>query len=442
MKCVLFLLIGLLSCFMLFAQSNDEIKKLEGIRKALQEQIRQSETLLTSTNKDVGSQLSSLSLLTSQIVERKRYILTIEKDIAVLNKEITSLQQQLKQLQSELEDRKDKYASSVRYMYNNRSIEEKLMFIFSARTLSQTYRRMRYMQEYTDFQRRQAEEIIAKQTAIRDKQQELEQTRKSKARLLTDGQQERRKLEQQEKEKKSLLSTLQKRQKDLQNEISKQRKEADKLNAQIDKLIEAEIAAAKKRAEEEAKREAALAAKKEEEAKAKPATTTPPPSSTSPTPAAPEKKESSSAVYTMDKADRQLSGDFEKNRGLLPMPITGPHIIVSHYGQYAVEGLRNVKLDNKGIDIQGKDGAMARAVFNGEVSAIFQYNNGLIGVLVRHGNYISVYCNLSEATVKKGDKVKTKDVIGKIHANNGRPLLHFQLRKETTKLNPEMWLDK
>lgn len=138
----------------------------------------------------------------------------------------------------------------------------------------------------------------------------------------------------------------------------------------------------------------------------------------------------------MSKADRELSGSFVANRGKLPMPISGPYIITSRYGQYAVEGLRNVKLDNKGIDIQGKPGAQARAIFDGKVAAVFQLN-GLFNVLIRHGNYISVYCNLSSASVKSGDTVSTKQAIGQIFsdgADNGRTVLHFQLRREKEKL--------
>lgn len=117
-------------------------------------------------------------------------------------------------------------------------------------------------------------------------------------------------------------------------------------------------------------------------------------------------------------------------------------MIVGHYGQYQVEGLRNVRLDNKGVDIKGQSGALARAIFDGEVSAIFQYN-GLANVLVRHGSYISVYCNLSSVLVKKGSKVSTRDVIGQVHTDkDGNTILHFQLRKETAKLNPEVWLGK
>lgn len=146
----------------------------------------------------------------------------------------------------------------------------------------------------------------------------------------------------------------------------------------------------------------------------------------------------------MSKADRELSGDFANNRGKLPMPISGAYIITSHYGQYAVEGLRNVKLDNKGIDIQGKPGAQARAVFNGKVAAVFKLN-GLFNILIRHGAYISVYCNLASASVKQGDTVTTKQAIGQVFsdgADGGRTVLHFQLRREKEKLNPEPWLNR
>lgn len=147
-------------------------------------------------------------------------------------------------------------------------------------------------------------------------------------------------------------------------------------------------------------------------------------------------------AYRVDDSDRKLSGTFERNKGRLPIPVTGPYVIVGHYGQYQVEGLRNVRLDNKGIDIKAKQGAMARTIFDGEVTAVFQYN-GLANVLVRHGSYISVYCNLESVIVKQGSQLKTRDVIGQISTDSdGNTVLHFQLRKEKDKLNPELWIAK
>ena len=425
----------LISCLWLavplFAQSNKLIRELESKRGALQKQIAESESILKDTKKDVGSQLNSLAVLTGQIEERKRYIMAINNDVEAIQRELASLERQLHGLEKDLKDKKKKYEASVQYLYKNKSIEEKLMFIFSAKNLGQTYRRMRYVREYATYQRLQGEEILKKQEQIRKKKAERQQVKAAKENLLQERESEKVKLEEQEKEKRTLVTNLQKKQKGLQNEINKKRREANQLNARIDKLIAEEIERARKRAQEEARREAA--ARKKEESKEGKSVATETAAKSKPLEA-----------YTMSKADRELSGNFAANRGKLPMHISGAYIITSRYGQYAVEGLRNVKLDNKGIDIQGKPGAQARAIFDGKVAAVFQLN-GLFNILIRHGNYISVYCNLSSASVKAGDTVKTKQSIGQVFSDgtdNGRTVLHFQLRREKEKLNPEPWLNR
>jgi septal ring factor EnvC (AmiA/AmiB activator) len=421
-----------LTCLFLLdasAQTNKKIQELENQRNELQQQIAESETLLRSTNKDVKSQLDNLALINGQIADRKKYIGAIERDVQSLNGEINTLQRQLNSLQKDLKDKKKKYEASVQYMYRNKSIQEKLMFIFSAENLSQTYRRLRYVLEYADFQRLQAVEIERKQKQVEAKKAELELTRAAKEKLLKESEDEKKKLEKQEKEKQTILNGLKRKQRNIQSEINKKRRTADKLNARIDRLIEEEIEKARKRAEEQARKEGKAEGNK---GKAKP----------DPKPAASTKPATKGTVdkFRMNTEDRQLSGSFEKNKGILPMPITGPYVIVGRYGQYAVT--KNVRLDNKGIDIRGKEGAKARAVFDGEVSAIFQYN-GLNNVLIRHGNYISVYCNLSTVSVAKGTKVKTRQEIGTVQKDaSGNPVLHFQLRKETAKLNPEVWLGR
>lgn len=422
----------LAACFCLLcslmAQSNKLIKELESKRGALQKQIAESESLLKTTTKNVGSQLKGLAALTGQIEERKRYILAINRDVDLIDKELVSLQRQLTQLQKELKDKKNKYAASVNYLYRNHTIQDKLLFIFSASTLEQTYRRLRYVREYASYQRMQGEEIQKKQKQISDKRTELTEARKAKEGLLKEREDEKATLEKQEKEQKELVNSLRKKQRSLQSEISKKRKEANQLNARIDRLIAEEIEKARKRAEEEARKEAA--ARKKGESKSGGSVTKP--------------KAAPLEAYTMNKADRELSGSFVSNRGKLPVPVTGPYIITSRYGEYTVPGLRGVKLDNKGIDIQAKPGAQARAVFNGKVAAVFQLN-GLFNILVRHGAYISVYCNLSSASVKADDVVKTGQTLGPIFsdgADGGRTVLHFQLRKEKEKLNPELWLNR
>ena len=424
MKNILLLCLACLFVWNASAQTTQKIKELEKQRNELQQQIAESETLLRSTKKDVKSQLDNLALINGQIADRKKYINAIEQDVKSLNNEINALQRQLKTLQRDLKDKKDKYESSVQYMYRNKSIHEKLLFIFSAENLSQTYRRLRYVREYANFQRLQAVEIERKQKQVNAKKAELEVTRGAKEKLLKEGEAEKKKLEKQEKEKQGILNGLKRKQRGIQSEINKKRRSANQLNAQIDRLIELEIEKARKRAEEEARKAAAKEGKKPAEKTA----------SKQPV------QKGTVDKFRMNSEDRQLSGTFESNKGRLPMPITGPYVIVGRYGQYAVA--KNVRLDNKGIDIRGKEGAKARAVFDGEVSAIFKYN-GLSNVLVRHGNYISVYCNLSSVSVAKGSKVKAKEEIGVVQKDaSGNAVLHFQLRKETTKLNPEVWLGR
>lgn len=430
----LLFVIGILGLFCMpsMAQSTRKIRELEKQHAELQKQISQSESLLQSTKKDVKSQLSNLTLLSGQIDERKKYIATIENDVNVIQREVNRLQVELNTLKKELADKKDNYEQSVKYLYHNRSIQEKLMFIFSADNLNQMYRRMRYVRQYADYQRMQGLEVERKQRQVRDKQKVLVASREAKRKLLEAGQAEKVKLEAQEKERKGLLASLQKKQRTIQGEIKQKRRSADKLNAQIDKLIAIEIEKARKRAEEEARRKATAenGRNKKEGANSK-------------TPAKGQNIPSSKmGEFKIDSEDRRLSSVFEQNKGKLPIPITGAYMIVGHYGQYQVDGLRNVRLDNKGVDIRGKQGAQARAIFNGEVSAIFQYN-GLSNVLIRHGSYISVYCNLQSVLVRKGSKVNTRDVIGQVHTDKeGNTILHFQLRKETAKLNPEIWLQR
>jgi len=428
------------------AQTTRAIRQLEQQRNELKEQIAASETLLQSTKKDVKSQLADLALITGQIDERQKYLNTIESDVQTIQQEVDRLQVELSHLETELADKKAKYERSVKYMYRNKSIQEKLMFIFSAENLTQMYRRMRYVREYTDFQRLQGIQVQRKQQQVTAKQRTLVASRKAKEELLAQGEAEKQKLQEQEQQRKTLVASLQKKQRSLQSELNKQRKSANKLNAQIDRLIEIEIEKARKREEErkaaEARRlaeEKRLAEARAAEARRKEAARTETSGSKEEdaviTPATPKMD-----AYKVDSDDRTLVSSFEKNRGALPVPITGPYVIVGHYGQYDVPGLRNVRLDNKGIDIKGQAGANARAIFDGEVSAIFQYN-GLTNVLVRHGNYISVYCNLQSVQVQKGSKIHTRDIIGKIHTNaEGNTILHFQLRKETAKLNPEVWI--
>lgn len=475
--------------------SNASIRGLRNQRAGVQRKIKEQERLLRANKADVKKRLSSLIMINSEIDQHQKSIDGIQKDISHIEGNIGMLRNQLATLEQQLQDRKAKYIKSMRYMASNRTIQEKLMFIFSAKNLAQMYRRLRFVREYAAFQRTQGEMVKAKQSQIAAKNQELERVRGQKSTLLSKGRQEHAALQNKQTEQQKVVSTLQRQQKTIEAIIADQRKKDAALNAQIDKLIAEEVAKARARAAAEARRkaaEAAAAAKRRAEelarkkaaaeaaarenarrvaeakakeerlkAEARAAEQKSAEEKARADRAAREaeanrvaaerkakveemrhnnevsraKKEASEAM-TLDSEDRKLSGSFEHNRGRLPMPITGSYRIVSHYGQYTVDGLKNVKLDNKGINILGNPGASARSIFEGEVSAVFSFGGSMV-VMVRHGKYISVYCNLRSVSVHRGQRVSTRQVLGTVGADN---ILQFQLRRETAKLNPEAWL--
>ena len=478
------------------AQPAPTVKGLQSQRQKIQQHIKEQERRLQNNKRDVKKRLENLMILNNEIADKQKTIDTIRRDISTLDGNIGMLDTQVKALGKDLDDRKLKYKKSLRYMHRNRSIQSRLMFIFSAKNFTQMYRRMRFMREYASYQRVQGEAVKNLQQQMAEAQQELSNTKKQKNDLLFRGVQEQKTLEGKQEEQKQVVSTLQKQQKTIEGIISEQRKKDIALNAQIDKLIAEEVARAKARAEAEARKKAAeeaakkraaeLARKKaaaeaakreaerriaeakarEEKAKAEARAAA---RKSQEEKAAAEreareaenarreaervaaaeakarekelaeaKKEPKEETYFVSSEDQRISGGFESNKGRLPVPITGPYRIVSHFGQYNVEGLKGVTLDNKGINIKGQPGASARSIFDGEVSAVFGIG-GTMGVMVRHGSYISVYCNLSSVSVRKGQKVSARQVLGTIGTEN---ILQFQLRKNIAKLNPESWIGR
>ena len=469
------------------------VQALQNQRKEIQQKIKVQEQKLRSNEKDVKRRLQNLMVLNTEIEGKRRTIDTIRHDISNLDIEIERLGIQLDLLQEQLLQRKENYVKSMRYMQRNRSTQNQLMFIFSADNLTQMYRRLRFMREYASYQKVQGEKVMNKQEEVNLKFQSLNVAQEKKRQLLTKGEQERRSLEGKQTEQQNVVNTLKKEQQTIQNIIAQQKKKDAALNAQIDRLIAEEVARQKARAEAEAKRRAeAEAAKKraaelarkkaaaeaaarenarriaeakakEEKAKAE-------------AKAAKDKKAREAAerrareaeqrrlaaerkaeaenrehakvvasarkeadeALRMPTEDMRVSGKFESNRGRLPVPITGPYRIVSHFGQYNVEGLHNVTLDNKGINIRGEAGAQARSIFDGEVSAVFSFGGTMV-VMVRHGSYISVYCNLSSVNVSRGQHVSIRQALGRVGQDN---ILQFQLRRETAKLNPESWIGR
>lgn len=440
------LLVMLCASITLTAQTNKKIKKLQSERTTLEKQISDSEKLLKTTKKDVASQLNNLMVISSQITKQQNYVQSVHNEVSALQGDITSLQKQLKVLEKDLADCKQKYRRAVTQLNRNRLGQSKWKFILSANSFRQMSRRMRYITEYSKYQRAQGEIIRQKEDTIKAKRAELLATKQEKNALLQEGKEQQARLEQQKQDRQKVVNNLNAKQKQLQNTIAQNKKRQKQLDARIDKLIQEEIAAAERRRKEaEARRRAEAERKrKEEERRAAAANKKSSASNkkSSTKPSKPAERTATPRFYEEDNADRALNGSFQANKGRLPMPITGSYFISAHYGQYNVEGLRGVQLDNKGINITGQPGAQARSVFAGEVTAIFSLS-GMHNVIVRHGSYMSVYCNLASCAVKRGQKVSARQLLGRVATDaSGNCTLHFQLRREREKLNPEPWLGR
>ena len=420
-----------------YAQKSSAVRKLEQQRKEALADIEQTNQLLQETSKSAKSSINRLNLLSKQILSRKKVISLLNQELDEIEKELMTIQGEIRRLRGQLCEKQENYGKSMRGLYKRHSAQDKLLFVLSAETFSQSLRRIRYLQEYADWQKRQAKEIIAKQQEIDLKKQEMEKTRAEKRALLGTRQEESKKLQSEEAVQKEEVQQLNKKQKDLKAELRKKQKQAEALNRQIEKLIAEEIARAE--AEARAAREKAERAAREQAAKRKSSG-----GNTADKPMREERVAATKGGYAMTKEERQLSDNFGSNRGKLPYPVTGRYTVVATFGEQQHSELKYVRTSNSGIDIQTAPGADARAVFNGVVTRVFVvpgYNNS---VIVRHGNYLTVYSNLSQVYVKAGDAVSTRQALGKIYSDpeeGQATILHFQLWKEKTKLNPLPWLD-
>ena len=472
------------------------VNSLKNEQAQVRKQIQEQERRLRANEQDVKKRLQNLMALTNEIADKRRTIDTIRHDISRLDGNIHTLEIQLKMLEKELQERKNRFRKSMRYMHRNRSIQSQMMFIFSAKNFSQMYRRLRFVREYAAYQQAQGEAVLSMQQQVNDAFEELKNSKKEKNVLLSRGEQEKKSLENKQVEQEQVVSSLKKQQKTIQTIIDQQKKRDVELNAQIDRLIAEEIARAKARAEAEAKRKAAEAAAKkraeelarkkaaaeaaarenarriaeakarEEKAKAE--------ARAAAKKSAEEKaraeraareaemvrlaaerkaaaeakarerevaeaKKATKTEYAVSSVDRQLTGNFESNRGRFPMPVVGSYRIVHRFGTNTVTDVKgHVTLDKKGIDIKGQPGAAVRCIFDGEVSAVFSYSETTV-VIVRHGSYLSVYCDLASVNVSRGQRVSTNQTLGRLGSDG---MMQFQLRKGNSKLNPESWLSR
>lgn len=393
-KIVLLAVFGLVPVF-LQGQTNSLIERMRRERAEMEQQIARQEEILTSTESSISSQVSNLNIITAKLKERTKLLDKTRSEIRSLDRETSRLEKEIAQLEKDHEQCKERYADACRFYQHQNASFNPLTFILATESFREMSRRARYVSEYSSSLREMADEITQKKDTLEDRKAQIELVKKEKVELQKVQQKNEEEARKEEKQQRTLVNQLKNKRTNLKKEIAAQQKKMNELSKEIDRQIQLTI--------------------KEEQSKN-------------------EGKE-------QPQEDIKLSGSFESNKGNLPMPITGAYLVVGEYGVQNVAGMKDVKQNNLGLDIQGQEGAQARAVFDGVVSSIFQQGKGQIGVLIRHGSYISVYCNLSETRLKKGDKVKTADIVGNVQVSeDGTPILHFQLHKESTRLNPSVWL--
>ena len=376
-------------------QTNSVIEKMRQERAEMEEQIARQEQILTTTESSITSQVSNLNIITAKLKERTKVLDKTRSEIRSLDRETARLEKEIEGLEKEHEQCKDRYAEACRFYQHQNSSFNPLTFILATESFLEMSRRARYVSEYSNSLKEMADEISQKVDTLENRKAQIELVRKEKDELRKVQQKNEEEARKEEKQQKTLVTQLKNKRTNLKKEIQAQQKKMNDLSKEIDRQIQ-------------------LALKAEQD---------------------------KNKQQPMPQEDIKLTGSFESNKGRLPMPITGPYLVVGEYGVQNVAGMKDVKQNNLGLEIQGNDGAQARAVFDGTVSSIFQQGKGQIGVLIRHGVYISVYCNLSETRLKIGDKVKTGDIVGNIQTSEiGTPILHFQLHKEKDRLNPSDWL--
>ena len=391
-------------------------QQLETEINTLQKEISTANQLLKKTKKDREMTLNEVNLLDKKIKQREKLIKAYNEQIALLDEEIHQGQNNIKTLNSDLSKLQKEYAKMIVFANKNRSHYDRLGFIFASKDFNQAFSRLRYIREFTDARKTKMNQIANTEREISNAVEASQQAREQQATMLKDEKTQQEALRNEKEELNGQVAKLKKQEGKIQQDIKDKQQQAKKLQKAIDDIIAEEI----RKANEEAAR------KRREEEKTKGKTTTP----------APKEK-----GMALTPAEKTLSTNFVNNKGKLPWPVERG-VISSSYGKHTSVVSDKVTVTNNGIDIATTEGAKARAVFDGEVASVTKLTGANTVVILRHGEYFTVYSNLENVTVKRGDKVKTKQNLGTVHTNKteNKTELHFELLKEQNRQNPANWL--
>lgn len=396
-----FLLLGSLTS--VFSQNKKELEKK---KQQLQREIEETNKQLQATSKSKSLTANQVAALKKKIRLRQELIGTINNELEGLSTQIVSTSGEISNLEHKMQQLKDEYANMIRFAQRNQGSYQRMMFVFASSDFNQAYKRLKYLQQYSENRKRQAVLIDSTQNTLQSKKQILEAQKLEKTSLRNIELKQKQTLEQDKKQQDKVFANLQDREKKLKKQLAEKQRAKKKLDKAIDDLIRKEIASAKKKATASGK-----------------------------------KNVTSSNVFSLTPEAQKLSNSFAGNKGKLPWPVEKGSI-ASSFGEHPHPELKGIVVKNNGVDIRSAANSQARAVFDGEVSGVITIPGANSAIIIRHGEYLSVYSNLESVFVKKGDKVTTRQKIGNVYTDTDENVteLHLEIWKGTVKLDPSGWL--
>ena len=415
-----------------------DISKVKQEQQTTRKEIKETSRKLTVNNRETQKQLSRLSTLSGEIAATDHEIDRMQGDVDSINSHIAIVNDSISHLSARMDSLKTGYMRQLRKVQSSRGAMNTLTYVFSSESFTKAWQRVRYLRQFGKWRRRRAEELKLMKDSLTDRRMRLDtlqhERRTALAHLSLAQKQLRTKLDETDR----IVMSLKSEGASLKALLTEKERKSKALDSELDKLIAEEQRREEQRRKEE-QRKAEARRKAESQRKAESAQGSAAGKTAASTASAPKQE---APVATAD-ADRALTGSFETNKGRLLFPVAGKYRLVRGFGRQKHPELKHVETDNSGIDVEAVGGGKARAVFEGRVSEIFKQPGYNTIVMVRHGNFLSIYANLSDISVKKGDTVKAGQTIGTIYPDpeeDGRSILHFELRKERTKLNPLQWV--
>jgi septal ring factor EnvC (AmiA/AmiB activator) len=388
-------------------QKPESISTLKDKQSKVKDEMKKIDESLSKTQLSTKQSLKQLEVLNSDITKRKTVIAQQNKEIAALDRQIAIMSEEVRKMEREYNLMKQKYVDLIYHAYLKNNSRSRLLFIMSASSFQESYRRFHYLQQFAAFRKQQAEEIEASRIKLLAKEEELRKIKSLSEIRLEQREKEKEQLLVEKGKQDDLVTSLQKKEKELKKALQEQQKIAEQLNKKIEELIAKEAREAEKRRQAE------------------------------------QAQAATKGGYAMTQEEKVVSTGFEKAKGTLPWPLKGK--ITGRFGTQPHPALKHIMTNNKGIYITASKGAEATAAYDGTVTQCFSIPGSNNAVIVRHGNYLTVYANLTKIHVSVGDNVTRGSKIGKIYEDTedeGSTTLLFQIWKEKDLLNPEEWIQK